>query len=203
MFFYLWAHRERPALGSRDFFKTWAKRVWTLPALLRVALTRGRLVRGGAHIAADACIVQLNLQGRLSNLTVGSSTLIGRADIALHDKLTIGSCVCINDGVTILTASHELRDPLWRHKLGAISIGDYAWIATGATLLPGVTIGRGAVVGASAVVSRNVPDYGLAIGNPAVIRQEKRAHDLQYNPVQFLAFQDAWLGKEFRESPRE
>ncbi len=199
MFSYLWSHRSRPPVGSQEFFKAWAKRILTLPGLLRVASRRHRLIRSGANIAVDACIGETDIQGQMSNLIVGNASFIGRATIMLHDKLSIGSFVCINDGVTILTASHDLRDPLWRHKLGEVHIGDYAWIATGSTILPGVKIGRGAVVGAATVVSRDVPDYALAIGNPAIIKKEKRIHKLRYSPVRFLAFQDAWIGKEGRE----
>ena len=38
--------------------------------------------------------------------------------------------------------------------------------------MPGVTIGDGAIVGAHAVVARDVPPYGIAVGNPArVVRR--------------------------------
>ena len=43
----------------------------------------------------------------------------------------------------------------------------YAWIGAGATILPGVRVGRHAVVGAASVVTRDVPDYAVAVGNPA------------------------------------
>ena len=42
-----------------------------------------------------------------------------------------------------------------------------ASIGAHATLVCGVTIGRWAMIGAGAVVTRDVPDYGLAYGNPA------------------------------------
>ena len=37
--------------------------------------------------------------------------------------------------------------------------------------------------------------HAVAAGNPAVVREARRSRDLSYNPVRFLAFQDAWLGK--------
>ncbi|MBI1878633.1 MAG: N-acetyltransferase [Chloroflexi bacterium] len=46
-------------------------------------------------------------------------------------------------------------------------LGFGAGIGGGATILPGVSVGKWAIVGSGAVVTRNVPDYGLAYGNPA------------------------------------
>jgi len=159
-----------------------------------MSLRRTLLVRKGASIAEDACVGEAVFIGRLSRLKIGSSSFIGKAEMMLHGQVAIGSCVCINDGVVILTASHDLRDPEWKQWVKPVTIEDYAWIATGATILPGVRIGRGAVVGASAVVSKDVPAFGLAVGNPAVVREDRRVHEFSYSPVRFLAFQEAWLG---------
>lgn len=55
-----------------------------------------------------------------------------------------------------------------------VTIGDNVWIAASALVLPGVTIGEGSVIGAGSVVTRDVPPYSLAVGNPCrVIRQLK------------------------------
>jgi len=45
-----------------------------------------------------------------------------------------------------------------------------ASIGANATIICGVTIGEYAMVGAGAVVTRDVPDYGLVVGNPARLR---------------------------------
>ena len=50
---------------------------------------------------------------------------------------------------------------------GDITVGNDVWIGTRATILSGVTIGDGAVVGAGTVVARDVPPYGIVVGNPA------------------------------------
>jgi hypothetical protein len=76
-----------------------------------------------------------------------------------------------------------------------IVIDDCAWIATGATLLPGAWLGRGAVVGAGAVVACHVPDYALAIGNPAKLTIDRRAKNLSYDPANFAAPYEAWIGR--------
>ncbi|MSP43448.1 MAG: CatB-related O-acetyltransferase [Alphaproteobacteria bacterium] len=50
---------------------------------------------------------------------------------------------------------------------GPVRIGNDVWIGSRAIILSGVTIGDGAVIGAGAVVTRDVPAYGVAAGNPA------------------------------------
>ena len=46
-------------------------------------------------------------------------------------------------------------------------VGEGASIGANATILAGVTIGRYAMIGAGSVVTRDVPDFALAVGNPA------------------------------------
>ena len=54
---------------------------------------------------------------------------------------------------------------------GATIIKNDVWIGLGATIMSGIKIGNGAVIGAKAVVASDVPDYAIAVGNPArVIR---------------------------------
>lgn len=50
-----------------------------------------------------------------------------------------------------------------------VLIKEGAWIGFNAIIMKGVTIGRGAVVGAGSVVTKDVPDYAVVAGNPAVI----------------------------------
>jgi galactoside O-acetyltransferase len=50
-----------------------------------------------------------------------------------------------------------------------IRIEDKVWIGFNVIILKGVTIGEGAVVGAGSVVTKDVPPYSLAAGNPARI----------------------------------
>lgn len=64
----------------------------------------------------------------------------------------------------MLRPEDGLQDAVTR---GGVTIGNDVWIGARAIILSGVTIGHGAVIGAGAVVSRDVPPYGIAVGNPA------------------------------------
>ena len=62
------------------------------------------------------------------------------------------------------SARHFKGHPATR---GDVIIGNDVWIGSGATILSGVTIGDGAVIGTQALVTRSIPAYGIAGGNPA------------------------------------
>ncbi len=54
-------------------------------------------------------------------------------------------------------------------RAARVHIGHDAWIGRAAIVLPGRRIGTGAVIGAGAMVTRDVPPYAVAVGNPARI----------------------------------
>jgi acetyltransferase-like isoleucine patch superfamily enzyme len=53
------------------------------------------------------------------------------------------------------------------HVAKSIEIGDDVWIGANVVVLGGVRIGRGAVIGAGAVVTRDIPEFAIAVGVPA------------------------------------
>ena len=190
---YLWRHRAKFPIISKSFYRAWGKRMLSFPNLMVSNRQRTLLTRKGAKIDNTAEIGEVSVEGRKRLLTIGAFSFLGRVKIALHDEVKIGERVCINDGVDILTASHDVLDPKWQHIKGKIEIEDYVWIGTGAMILPGVTLGRGCVVGARAVVSKSVEPGTIVVGNPAKIVSKKRVEQLNYNPCEFLTVNRSWL----------
>lgn len=190
---YLWQNRERPG-GVKRWLVVWAKRLMHAWALLRLLLGPIWFRSKGARVGKLVVMGKSCIEGNYRCLRIGDETSLGRCHIALHEKVTIGRRVVINDDVKILTASHSLSDPKWGHKKAPIIIGDYAWIATNAILLPGVLIGQGAVVGAGAVVREDVPDHAVVVGNPAKPIAIRRTTELSYSPVLLNAPFEAWVG---------
>ena len=50
-----------------------------------------------------------------------------------------------------------------------VEIGEFSFIGVSAVVLPGVKVGRGCIVAAGAVLSRSIPDFSIAAGNPAKV----------------------------------
>lgn len=83
--------------------------------------------------------------------------------------LTIGEDADIAPHVHIWTLQHKINDPDHGTAPAAVRIGDHVWIASRATILPGVTIGRGAVVAAGSVVAKDIPAHAVVAGVPAKV----------------------------------
>ena len=107
----------------------------------------------------------------------------GRLDIHAWAPIEIGRSVIFNDEVVLMGASHKPDSPQFGGQREPIKIGDYAWLPMRIIVLPGVTIGHAAVIGSGAVVTKDVPDYGIAVGNPAKVVKERARLDFSYVPA--------------------
>ncbi len=199
---YLWVNRKKAASFSNQWWKLWAKRALNLPGLLALLARLQRLSIAGCKIGKLTTVSASEISGNKSLLTIGSGTAIGRVHIALHAPVMIGDHVVLNDGAIILTATHFTDDPNWSTRTAPVIIEDYAWVAMGAMILPGVRIGRGAVVGARAVVAKDLPPYCIAVGNPAQIMTKRRPTELRYLPTASVAAYEAWLGRSTENFPQ-
>lgn len=129
------------------------------------------------------------------NIIVGDFTYFSDVDFESHvthhydfngDKLIIGKFCQIASGVNFIMngANHQMNSvstfpfyifegwnedvpPLSKMPLkGDTVVGNDVWIGQNVTVLPGVKIGDGAIIGANSVVSKDIPPYTVAAGNP-------------------------------------
>jgi acetyltransferase-like isoleucine patch superfamily enzyme/O-antigen/teichoic acid export membrane protein len=193
--YYLFIHRVKPKALTYQWTKSWAKRIINFKALCYILLRNYYLSNRGVKIGFLSVISNAVLNGKHTNLIIGNECYIGNSvHLALHEKIILGNNVVINDGCTLLTASHDVNCPNWEPVKAPIIIDDYAWIATNSIILPGVTIGKGAVVGAGSVVTRSIPAYQIFAGNPARFIKERKLKQLSHVTVHRLASFEAWLG---------
>ncbi len=111
-------------------------------------------------------------------ITIGDRCLIGKGSgIVGHERVVIGDDVFTGHHVYITDANHGYEDP--ELPIGEqfapprpVTIGDGSWLGHGTIVLPGASVGRHVVVGAGSVVTGELPDFCVAVGNPArVIRR--------------------------------
>jgi len=91
----------------------------------------------------------------------------------IQGNITFGCDVMIGPKTVMWGRDHgmELGKPMKEqgHIKQDIIVGDDVWIAASVTILKGVKIGNGAVIGAGAVVTKDIPEYAIAVGNPAKV----------------------------------
>ncbi len=111
-------------------------------------------------------------------IRIGDRCVIGKGSgIVGHSKIEIGDDVWTGHHVYSTDANHGYRDttlPIGVQFAAPrpVSIGAGSWLGHGTVVLPGSTIGRNVVVGAGSVVAGDLPDFCVAVGNPArVIRR--------------------------------
>lgn len=88
-------------------------------------------------------------------------------------KIIIGDHVVFSPNVKIYTAGQYYDTLALTNKVGTIVINKYAWLGAGSIVLPGITIGEGAVIGAGSVVTKDIPPYVVAVGNPAKVIKKR------------------------------
>ena len=92
--------------------------------------------------------------------------------------VTIGDRCMFGPNVSIFAATHESGVQSRRDNIEygrPVNIGDDCWIGGNVVILPGVTIGRGTTIGAMSVVTKDIPEFSIAMGQPAkVVKQVER-----------------------------
>lgn len=118
------------------------------------------------------------------NILIGNNCQVNDSvHIAALSYVSIADNVLIASRVFITDLNHggyngELHsDPFTICKdrkltSSPVFIKENVWLGEGVVVLPGVTIGKCSIVGANAVVTKDIPDFSIAVGNPAkVIKQ--------------------------------
>lgn len=131
-----------------------------LPSILRAKLLR----LFGGSIGEDT-IIRRGIRVHLPwNLEIGDNCWIGEEVWFInHEKVKIGSNVCISQRSIICSSGHDYRSASLEYAHRPIEIKDGAWVCLDAKVLPGVTIGECSVVSAGEIVRKSVPDYSMLI----------------------------------------
>lgn len=110
-----------------------------------------------------------------NHISVGNNVFINYNCTLLDvGKITIGDNCMLAPNVAIYTAGHPLhpdsRNSGYEYGMD-VTIGNHVWIGGSVVITPGVRIGDCCVIGAGSVVTKDIPAWSLAAGNPCrVIR---------------------------------
>lgn len=95
--------------------------------------------------------------------------------VEIGNNVTIGSKSFISDHNHGIYVGEKQTSPLIRPALRELTcdakviVGDNTWIGENVAILPNVNIGKGCIIGAGSIVTKDIPDYSIAVGNPAKV----------------------------------
>ena len=118
------------------------------------------------------------------HIIIGDNCYIGRRNLISSAKqVIIKDYVMTNNDCKFLGSNHLFQDPMMPYistgttSTASMYIGANVWVGAGAIVLGGVTIGHGSVIGAGSVVTKDIPPFSVAVGNPCQVIK-------RYDPLQ-------------------
>jgi len=103
------------------------------------------------------------------NLTIGDEVWIGE-NVWIDNlvMVTMGSNICISQGVILLTGSHNYKIPSFDLITGTIVLEDGVWLGAMSIVNKGITVASHAILSAGSVATKDLEAYSIYQGNPAV-----------------------------------
>lgn len=168
--------------------------VFGVSAENRVYIGKGCSLKGkkNIHLATDVTIrpyVQIWSVG--GTVRIGKGSEIGeRCRISIANSLEIGDKVLLSPNVYITDCDHEYRNidaPVMDkgivQKGHKVSIGDGSYIGINSVIVGNVKIGKHCVIGANSIVTKDVPDYCVAVGSPTKILRQYNRSKVQWERI--------------------
>lgn len=117
-----------------------------------------------------------DLTGKQSKIKIGDNCYIGYNNTFLAGgNITLEDGVLMASNILISSENHsidpESPDYYMNQKLSCapIIVGEGTWIGEKVSILSGVTIGKKCVIGAGSIVTKDIPDFSIAVGSPAKV----------------------------------
>lgn len=112
----------------------------------------------------------------VGEVIIGKRTRIGLGSV-LIGPVKIGNDVLLAQNIIISGLNHGYEDvniPISKQPVTTrqIVLEDECWIGSNSVIVSGARIGKHSIVAAGSVVNRDVPDYCIVAGNPAIIKKK-------------------------------
>lgn len=130
----------------------------------------------GHHvIISEGCWLNVNCKSDdTPRIRIGGHSLIGRRNtISSGALISLGEYTLTGPDCSIIGSDHRYDDPMRPYIStgntcsAIIVVEPNCWLGAGVTVLGDVTIGRGSIIGAKSVVTKSIPPFSIAVGNPA------------------------------------
>jgi len=102
-------------------------------------------------------------------LEIGDHAWIGE-DVWIDNlvMVKVGASSCLSQGAMLLTGNHDFSKATFNLITGSIVIEEGAWLGAKTVVCPGVTVGCHAVLTVGSVATRNLEEWTISRGNPAI-----------------------------------
>ena len=107
---------------------------------------------------------------------IGDRTKIGLSNTIIG-PVTIGNDIRLAQNITLSGLNHNYEDASMPIHVQGVStspivIEDESWIGANVVVVAGVTIGKHSIVAAGSIVTKDIPPYSVAVGNPARVLKQ-------------------------------
>jgi acetyltransferase-like isoleucine patch superfamily enzyme len=171
-----------------------AVRRWPISLRQRV-----QWARDDVDVAPGTFVARAAVLGRRVRIT--GPSYIDPCEVGPYSIIAGATIRCVNHRTEYL----NMQEMAQRKVIGGksmvrpvqqpVKIGAGCWVGDNVTILEGVEIGDGAIVGAGSVVTRSVPPYAIAVGNPAKVMRYRYPEEIVelIKPIDWWSWSDAKL----------
>lgn len=156
---------------------------------LRIEGSHGILIGSKVSIEYKAWLAASSLTGKSAELIIEDGCTIGHFNhiyatnsIVLHKNVLTADKVYISDN---LHGYEDINIPILKQPIvqkEAVEIGEGSWIGENVCVI-GASVGKHCVIGANSVVTKDIPDYCVAVGAPAKVIKKYDFHEHKWKKV--------------------
>lgn len=124
------------------------------------------------EIGANSIVEEFaTINNGVGDVSIGNNVGIGLSNVIIG-PVKLGNYVMLAQNIVISGLNHGYEDVTMPPRMQKvvtklITIEDDVWIGANCVITAGVTIGKHAVIGAGSVVTKDIPQFSVAVGNPA------------------------------------
>ena len=120
----------------------------------------------------------------VGDVLIGAGTTIGMGNVIIG-PVTIGHNVILAQNIVVSGLNHgyenvEIAPVFQKETTHLINIEDDVWIGANSVITAGVSIGKHSVIGGGSVVTKSIPPFCVAVGNPAKIIKRYDFHKKEW-----------------------